>query len=127
MYCSNCGSKNYGNIYCTNCGNKLDNVNNKIKQNEENGLRITSIVLGVLGLFSCLNFVFGFIFSLVGLILGIYATKKGKNTLGIVLNSIGLFLSIIIFCLFIFLLRWVSEYDDNYNEDYYYNDYYEKF
>ena len=103
MYCSNCGKKNEGNNYCTNCGNKLNNEDNNTNQivvkKDCNGLKTASIVLGILGIVGSLLIIFSpisFTFSLVGLILGIIANKKIRNISGIVLSSIGLFLSFVI-------------------------------
>ena len=144
MYCSNCGNKiDNSNKYCVYCGIKLDkigleNTSNIVKK-EENGLRIVSIVLGILGIIGSVTFIFfvyAFILSVVGLILGICATKKGRNVLGIVLNSVGLVLSIIMFCLFIYLMFYAGSndyddyddyYDDRYEYNYGYDNYYEKF
>ena len=84
MYCTKCGFKNEGNSYCSNCGNKLENVvvNNNVKVNDNsNGLKTASIVLGILGIVGSVLIIFvpvGFVLSLIGLILGIIATKKGR-------------------------------------------------
>lgn len=134
MYCSNCGIKNDENNYCVNCGNKLNN-NNVIVNKESNGLKTASIVLGILGIIGTVLIVFSpisFVLSLIGLILGIVANKKIRNVSGIILNSIGLFFSIIILGIIWLILMFmfgnsfdeISDYRDNYVFD---REYYEKF
>lgn len=114
MYCINCGNKlNENDKFCTSCGKKIDNsVNN---MGTSNGLRTASIVLGVLSIIASVTVIFlsyGFIMSIVGFILAIVALKKGKNTLGIVLNSIGFCLSIIAgIILFVFIFRMAGIFD----------------
>ena len=138
MYCSNCGAKNDGNNYCIKCGNKLENtnnVNNNVMREESNGFKIASIVLGILGIIGSILIIFSpisFILSLVGLILGIVASKKVRNISGIVLNSIGLFLSIIIIVVMGLVINFVvdNEYEEiDRNKDNYAFDkgYYERF
>lgn len=144
MYCTNCGNKCNGGNFCTRCGNKLEElkvdnttmnkgVNNKVVVKEENsGLKTASIVLGILGIVGSLMIVFfpvSFILSLIGLILGIVATKKVKNVVGIILNSVGLFLSIIICIACVWFLICIGSgiktgsdfYDEYYNDDYNWN------
>lgn len=135
MYCSNCGIKNDENNYCVNCGNKLNNNNNVIVNKESNGLKTASIVLGILGIIGAVLIVFSpisFVLSLIGLILGIVANKKIRNVSGIILNSIGLFFSIIILGIIWLIIIFmfdnsfdeISDYRDNYVFD---REYYEKF
>ena len=64
-YCTNCGTKNEGNLnYCTNCGTALNaNVVNNVQavpmyqgapvynQKQKNGKSIASMVLGIIGAF----------------------------------------------------------------------------
>ena len=140
MYCSNCGNRNEGNNFCTRCGILLSNNNiNTLGQGEDkNGLKTASIILGIIGIVGSLTILLSFVgvvVSLIGLILGIVATKKGRNVVGIVLNSVGLFLSIsILLLLFIFVSFVINEYGDYegsyYNkEDYFdnFDDYYEQY
>lgn len=122
MYCSNCGNKNEGNNYCINCGNKLINSNNNdninVIKEDGSGLKTASIVLGILGIIGSLLIIFSpiaFIFSLIGLILGIIAAKKVRNVSGIVLNSIGLILSIIIVGVMILIFSFMFD-NDRYDE-----------
>ena len=67
-----------------------------LKKDKLNILGILSIVFGSVGLI-----VFGFLFGVVGLICGIIGHKKEENQtlsiIGIILSSISLFLSILIF------------------------------
>lgn len=135
MYCVNCGNKiDSNNNYCTNCGVKVSKGNSVdgdiISKKNDTGLRIASIILGVLSIICSVTvifFVYGFIMGIVGLVIGIFALKKGKNLAGIILNVVGLVLSIVVFGLFIWLIFEVS--DGNYDYDHYYNDngYFENF
>lgn len=130
-FCSRCGSKNDGNKFCTQCGNKLDNSNNGvIDRNEKSGLKTASIVLGILSIVGTFMIVFSpisFILSLVGLILGIISTNKVKNIFGIVLNSIGLLISIAVTLIMFFLIRYVVVSYNDYDKNYYYDNHYNKF
>ena len=67
-----------------------------LKKDKSNILGILSIVFGSVGLI-----VFGFLFGIVGLICGIIGHKKEENQtlsiIGIILSSISLFLSILVF------------------------------
>jgi len=103
MYCSNCGAKiNDGEKYCTNCGKLISEskpitIDNNKNNNE--GTRTASIVLGILSLVGIFIVIFApisLILSIIGLILAIKSSKTYKNTAGIVLNAVGLFLSFII-------------------------------
>lgn len=130
VYCSNCGTKNMRNNFCTNCGNKLGVVNVD-KKSTDNGLKTASIVLGIIGIVGSLTLIFtfvGMLISIIGLILGIAATKKGKNVAGIVLNSVGMVLSIGILLLMGMFIRWIvnitNGYDDVYEIEVPYIDYY---
>ena len=97
MKCSKCGNKvNDEDIFCKQCGNRVRGVTEK---KQDNTLAIISCVLGGL------SFLFGALFfpiSIIGLILGICQKEKTPlKTIGIILNSIGLFISIIVVTLFI--------------------------
>lgn len=138
MYCSNCGTKNDGNNYCVKCGNKLvinNSNNNKDIKEEGNGLKTSSIILGILGIIGSVLIIFSpisFVFSLIGLILGIVATKKVRNVSGIVLNSIGLFLSLIILGIIGLIFNFVidnryDEIDRDWDNHAFDKGYYEKF
>lgn len=127
MYCNNCGTKiNNDNKFCTNCGINLK----PIKAKEDSTLKIASIILGGIGIFANLTIIFsliGFVISLIGLILGIIATKKEKNIIGIVLNSVAIFLSITMVSIFILILRFAFETPEEFVEETIPNQYYEKF
>ena len=66
------------------------------KNDKSNVLGILSIVFGSVGLI-----IFGFIFGIAGLVCGIIGRKKDENKtlsiIGIILSSISIFLSILIF------------------------------
>lgn len=139
MYCVSCGTERRQNsAYCSNCGRKFEvdtnissnNVDNKNTDNE-----VASIVLGVLGIAGSILIVFApvaFILSLIGLIVAIINKKKKRSTAGIVLSSIGLFLSIvvltIIIIIFNIIVNTVVDNTDN-GENLYdkYREYAEKF
>ncbi len=105
MYCDRCGNRLMGyEKYCPNCGNIIGEkeevkvVNDNVNKSTE-GNRSTSIVLGGLSLGGVFLGIFApisLILSIIGLILAIRSNKNSKNTIGIVLNGIGLFLSFII-------------------------------
>ena len=97
MKCSKCGeSVKDGDMFCHHCGNQVRGTTEK---KPDITFAIISVVLGGL------SFLFGALFfpiSIIGLILGICQKEKTPlKTVGIVLNSIGLFISIIAFTLFI--------------------------
>lgn len=136
MYCDRCGNRLMGyEKYCPNCGNTIkDNVkdidianDNMNKSTESN--RSTSIVLGGLSLGGVFLGIFApisLILSIIGLVLAIKSNKNSKNTIGIVLNGIGLFLSFIITGFIILVIYFVvntsngviDEYWDNYYDTY---------
>ena len=105
MFCSSCGNKIDNDIrFCPNCGHKINdiNINNSYVSDIDKsieGKRTASIVLGILSLVGIFIMIFApisFILAIIGLILAIRVNKVVKNTAGIVLNAIGLFLSFII-------------------------------
>ena len=67
-----------------------------MKKDKSNILGILSIIFGSIGLI-----IFGFIFGIAGLVCGIIGYKKDENqtlsTIGIVLSTISIFLSIFVF------------------------------
>ena len=135
MYCDRCGNRLMGyEKYCPNCGNVIgekeevkvvnDNENRSTESN-----RSASIVLGGLSLGGVLLGIFApisLILSIIGLVLAIKSNKNSKNTVGIVLNGIGLFLSFIITGFIILVIYFVvntsngviDEYWDNYYDTY---------
>lgn len=131
-FCSNCGKKIVdNNNFCTGCGTRLNDynsVNLSIKKEENNGLKTASIVLGIIGIVGSLRFILSpltLITSLVGLILGIVASKEVRNVSGIVLNSVGLFLSIIMLGIIVIFILMVTDTTSEYiGTDYYYDDSY---
>lgn len=135
MHCETCGNKLDNNAqFCPECGTKIEkknidnktiNTNNSIKS----GLKTASIVLGILGIVVSLTLLFsipGFIMSLIGVILGICATKKVKNILGIVLSSVGLFISIVSTILSIFVFSYLFNFLETNLDDFIPGDYQEE-
>ena len=130
-YCDNCGKelKNKS-IYCEECGKKQVEITDT---NESLGT--VSLVLGIISLV-LVFFVNISIFpvALIGLIFGIICkSKTRKKNTGIILNSISLVLSIIIFIVFMIFIvffafideiandhnyDWNNDYEYNYNYDY---------
>ena len=111
MYCSSCGNKLEDNSkFCPKCGHEMNN-NVKTYESEVDksieGKRTASIVLGILSLVGVFIIIFApisLILGIIGLILAIKANHVVKNTAGIVLNAIGLFLSFIIVCILALLI-----------------------
>jgi len=120
--CVNCGNKiKKSDSFCVICGKKIENKQEKNNNSSNCGLKIASIVLGILGIiFSLMLFLspVSFIISLIGLILGICALKHVKNVVGIVLNSIGLFLSVLIIILIVVIFNYTYDNMDLLDFDY---------
>lgn len=69
-----------------------------MEKKDQSGLAITSLVLGIVGVFAWFLPICGFPVAIVGLILGILGVKSEKHGLaiaGIVLCSISLLLTIV--------------------------------
>lgn len=115
MYCTKCGNKLEPSYkYCTKCGIKLnDNQDN-------NTLKIISIILGISSIIFSFTLFFGFVLSIVGFILSIVSKKYVKNELGIVLNIIGFTLTLIITIILILLVLNVIK--NEYGYEYYPNE-----
>lgn len=110
MKCNKCGFEVSEGKYCTNCGEKIEIVetsepitpektNNEIKK----GLATASLIIGIISLvFSIFVSIFVLPLALTGLILGIVGlAKKQKAVAGVVLNSIGIFISVVILFVYI--------------------------
>ena len=137
MYCDKCGNRLMGyEKYCPNCGNNVgDKEEVKVVNDNENrsteSNRSTSIVLGGLSLGGVFLGIFApisLILSIVGLVLAIRSNKNSKNTIGIVLNGIGLFLSFIITGFIILVIYFVVNTSNGVIDDYWgsYYDTYQK-
>lgn len=122
MFCRNCGTEIPDNImYCPKCGqsqqtspmpgpmqNPYANQYDIYEQapKEKQGMAITSLVLGLVGLIGWLFPCCGYPITILGLIFGIIGIKKGGKTMatvGIVLSSITLVLTIINFIVAFYL------------------------
>ena len=118
MYCNKCGFYLNGTEkYCPNCGTHNDIVNVDTSKSTENS-RTASIVLGGLSLGGIFLVIFApvsLILSIIGLI---FAIKSNKNTLGIILNVIGLFLSFILTAVFALMIYFVVDEINNGTDDY---------
>lgn len=148
MYCEQCGKKiSKDSKFCPECGVKIESaerekqvstkkeaekpvtVDKTNNQNNKSGLSIASLVLGIisiaLGLF--LN-IFIIPIAVVGLVLGIvYKEKTKQMCTGIILNLIGLIVSILTFVLIIiFAISIVDLFEDIDDPDnYHINDNYD--
>ena len=100
MYCPKCGEKNEEGVkFCSKCGASLTESKKGTNKKESEGLGVASIVIGIVSI------IFAFIFNIwtifipiIGLILGIVnKALKHKKFAGIVLNTIAIILSIIMF------------------------------
>lgn len=108
MYCKNCGAKlKKTDKFCGSCGEAQNSGNEEkivsektkkiVDRPTDNGTKTASVVLGVMSILFSLTIFFGFIISIVGLILGITVHKEDKTFIsGIILNIIGLVFSILI-------------------------------
>ena len=135
MNCDKCNCKLSGYMnYCPNCGKRINNeviLASDIDRSFENK-RVASIVLGIISLLGVSILIFApvsFILSFIGLILAIIVNKNVRNSAGIILNAISLFLSAIIcifFVLFIFFSYNIidNKWDKNVEiQDYFYGDF----
>jgi len=101
VFCSSCGAiiKKEAEI-CPKCGVRQF-TQNDTSENSKQGLAIASLILGI----ACFIVPFiGLVGGVIGLIFGIIALqndKKGMAVAGIILNSLGLLGSIILFILFV--------------------------
>ena len=117
MKCNKCGLENQEGKFCTNCGNKLEETPTEVSEgvnvektnsNANKGLATASLVIGIISLvFSIFVNILIIPLALTGLILGIVGlVKKQKATVGVVLSSISIFLSLLIF---LFLFKITNE------------------
>ena len=118
MYCYKCGTRLTGNEkFCFHCGTEVKtniNINSNVK--ETNGKKIASIVLGVISLVGVAIVIFSpisLILSLIGLIIGIIASKDVSNVPGIVINAIGLFISLIFTIIIAFIIMIIVNVSNN--------------
>ena len=115
-FCNNCGEKlKSGELYCSNCGKSVENE--IVVENKKEGLGTASMIIGIISLILVFIISLGVLpLALVGLILGIVnKTQKGKKVSGIILNTIAMILSFIVFIILIIILM-VKLPEVNYNE-----------
>ena len=113
MYCKYCGTQiDKDSKFCTNCGKQTNEINNNINiNNNQNSMQkkdsngTASIILGIISIFIC-----ALPLSIVGLILAIKTKDKSTKNAGIILNSIGLALSVLVIIALIF--SFINSYDD---------------
>ena len=77
------------------------------RQTSNNNCGIVSVILGILSIIFALNN--GIILGIIGLIFGFQQKKKGKNKwskAGIILNIIGIILSILILLAIIYIAKY---------------------
>ena len=87
--------------------NNNQNLNNDSNNSENSGLKVLSIILGIIGLgVMYFNFVISAVVFIIGIIAGsIYKNKYKKKCFGLTLNVIGLLLNIIFFFVTVFILN----------------------
>lgn len=75
MYCTKCGNKvSNTQSYCTNCGNKLNC--DKIKQNKQDDLMISSLIIGILSIIGTITCsIFYITFSYIWTCFGVEVVK----------------------------------------------------
>ena len=115
-FCNNCGEKlKSGELYCSNCGKSVENE--IVVENKKEGLGTASMIIGIISLILVFIISLGVLpLALCGLILGIVnKTQKGKKVSGIILNTIAMILSFIVFIILIIILM-VKLPEVNYNE-----------
>lgn len=140
MYCFRCGNKiNSSDIYCSHCGIKIENEEDNVIVSNEfdkvNGAKNISLVFGIIAIIASFLVIFspfGLILSIIGLIYGLKVRKRTGNVLGVILNSLALFISLILSILivlgFYFSIHMIDglwHEDTHYEEKYY--DYRNKF
>ncbi len=125
-FCEECGQKLLKNDkFCPKCGKKQTeekvvvnapkNTEVKKTKSSADGLGTASMVLGIISLiFSFIFTIFLFPVYLIGLILGIVSkANHGKRISGIILNSLAIVISIIMFFVWIVALVAIADkYDD---------------
>ncbi len=126
-FCEECGQKLLKNEkFCPKCGKKqveekvavsktVKNTEVKKAKSSTEGLGTASMVLGIISLiFSFVFTIFLFPVYIIGLILGIVSkANHGKRISGIILNSLAIVISIIMFFVWIALIVTVAEEYDN--------------
>lgn len=129
MYCHNCSNRLFGTEkYCPECGTPVSKeYENKkvIDVSEDSGVstensRSASVALGIISLVGVTFGIFApitLVLSIIGLVLAIKSNRNVKNTVGIVLNSIALFLSFIVTSFIAFVIMiFIGIFDDLPNE-----------
>ncbi len=120
MYCDRCGNRLMeSEKYCPNCGNEIqDNVKDVLVNNDNNkstgGIRNASIILGGLSFAGEIFWMFApvsLILSIIGLTLAIKSNKTNNNKVGIILNAVGLFLSLVTTCIIVIILYFTDKVD----------------
>lgn len=112
-FCEYCGEKVLKNDkFCSKCGKeqgktvKSNTVPAKsVPENTNEGMGVASMILGIISLvFSFIINIFVIPVAIIGLILGIVnKAGKGKRVSGIILNCIAIFVSIIMFAVWLFI------------------------
>ena len=103
MKCEHCGNTlKKTDKFCSACGTKREAEKTEVVQVEKKGQAVASLVIGIV------SFLIGILFiplPIIGLILGLtYKGKCGEKTAGIILNSIAIGFSIIVYAILIVLV-----------------------
>ena len=125
MACKNCNYSLKGDEkYCPSCGCRTENNEALTIDNDHvstENFRLASVILGILSLGGVCFLVFApisLILSVLGLIFAIKSNKHYKNIVGIILNSISLFLACIITIIFALILSFTVDVIENVANEY---------
>ncbi|MBQ2639990.1 MAG: zinc-ribbon domain-containing protein [Bacilli bacterium] len=130
--CSKCGKKlKKGDLFCGECGTKVgkkvakkkEEVSKKETKKSNEGLVVASLVIGIIAIiFSAVLNILIVPLAILGLIFGIVGKSskgKGKKIAGIILNSLALFIAIVVFTIIVvFIVSVVNDSDNVFNNAY---------
>ena len=119
MFCNKCGNKmNDNDKFCNNCGSPIDNLDNTVsnssismnlkkqKSSQKDNYGLISLILGIIAIVLVFIYpVFNILIAIIGLVFGIISkTKDIKKTIGIILNSISIAITIVLMIIGVFAI-----------------------
>lgn len=119
MFCNKCGNNmNDNDKFCNNCGSPIDSYDNTIsdssismiskkqRSSQKDNYGLISLILGILAILLVFIYpAFNILIAIIGLVFGIISkTKDTKKTIGIILNSISIAITIILIIIGIFAI-----------------------